>query len=231
VFFIASSFLLILPFFYLFLSIKKTYRWAHFMNHFWASVALRLCFITIEFEGRENISPRGSTAIYCSNHSSYFDIPTIFRAIVNDFSIVGKASLNTIPFFGYMFRKLYVPVQRNSKRGIQQMMDLCSQKLDSGQSIVFYPEGTIPDTQQPQMIPFKDGAFKLAIAKQIPIIPITIPFNWIILPIQKSTITWHRMKIIFHQPIPTKGLTDKDIKALKNQTFEVINNELIRQNQ
>jgi 1-acyl-sn-glycerol-3-phosphate acyltransferase len=38
------------------------------------------------------------------------------------------------------------------------------------------------------------------------------------------------MKIIFHKPIPTKGLTDADIKSLKNQTFEVIKNELNRQN-
>lgn len=111
------------------------------------------------------------------------------------------------------------------------MMKICSNKLDSGQSIVFYPEGTIPDINQPQMIPFKDGAFKLAIDKQIPIIPITIPYNWIILPIQKWTITWHKMKVIFHKPIPTKGMNTTDIKALREQTFDIINNELKKQNE
>ncbi len=66
------------------------------------------------------------------------------------------------------------------------------------------------------MTPFKDGAFRTAIEKQIPVVPVSIPNNWIILPdkapmyLQRGTIL-----VIFHKPIETKGYTLDQIDELK----------------
>jgi 1-acyl-sn-glycerol-3-phosphate acyltransferase len=79
----------------------------------------------------------------------------------------------------------------------------------------------------PQMVPFKDGAFRTAIEKQIPIVPVTIPYNWIILPDQKEMILHAgKVKVVFHEPIETTGMTLESISLLKRQVFSVIQSEL-----
>jgi 1-acyl-sn-glycerol-3-phosphate acyltransferase len=75
---------------------------------------------------------------------------------------------------------------------------------------------------------FKDGAFRAAIEKQIPIVPVTIPYNWIILPADQFLLRWHPLKVIFHEPIETTGLTLQDVDALKEKVFRIIDEELKR---
>ena len=81
------------------------------------------------------------------------------------------------------------------------------------------------------MIEFKDGAFRVAIEKQVPIIPVTIPYNWLILPDDGSyTPHRHLMKVIIHEPIETKGMTLDNLDELKSKTYTIIHEELLRQN-
>ena len=68
----------------------------------------------------------------------------------------------------------------------------------------------------------------MSIEKQIPIVPVTIPHNWIILPPDEFLLHWHPMKVIFHEPITTKGMTLDQLDALKSQVFETIHTELQR---
>lgn len=106
-------------------------------------------------------------------------------------------------------------------------MQKAFEAIDKGRSIAIFPEGTIPRNIAPQMIPFKDGPFRMAIEKQIPLVPITIPFNWIILPDDGRFFPKrHLMKVIIHEPIETKGLTTDDIPALKDKTYNIIKNQL-----
>ena len=77
------------------------------------------------------------------------------------------------------------------------------------------------------MTPFKDGAFRTAIEKQIPVVPVTIPFNWIILPDSKPLLLHRRlMKIVFHEPIETTGYTLNNVNELKDLVFNTILKEL-----
>jgi 1-acyl-sn-glycerol-3-phosphate acyltransferase len=81
------------------------------------------------------------------------------------------------------------------------------------------------------MARFKDGAFRLAIEKQVPIVPVTIPYNWIILPDDgKLLLHWHRNMVIFHDPIETSSLQMEDMEQLKKQVYEIIDSELQRRN-
>jgi 1-acyl-sn-glycerol-3-phosphate acyltransferase len=92
--------------------------------------------------------------------------------------------------------------------------------------MVIFPEGTISN-QVPKLIKFKDGPFRIAIEKQIPLLPITIMGNWEVLPDQG--IFEGRPGFVdqyVHKPIETKGLTLADIEQLKEQVFNVISNKL-----
>ena len=172
-------------------------------------------------------------AVYCANHTSYMDIPTLFLTVPGFFKIIGKAELNKAPLFGFYFKRVYISVDRKDSQSRYQAYLDCVNTVKNGDSIVFFPEGTIPRDGAPQMINFKDGPFKTAIENQVPIVPVTLPYNWIIFP--GSTIstwaTWKRPYAEFHEPISTIGMTvENDLESLKQQTFDVISKGIEKYN-
>lgn len=225
---VISLFIGLFPFFWLFLQHKSTYFIAHFYNRIWAFMAFCGCFLPwniIFMEKEKNTSP----VIYCANHTSYADIPLLFLGINEAFTIVGKAALTKVPLFGYMFKRLYIAVNRNNRKSKFETFHDSFQAIDSGKSVVFFPEGLIPDENVPHMTSFKDGPFRIAIEKQIPIVPITIPYNWIILQDKIPLLAkWHKAKAIFHSKIETKGMSLDHVEQLKQQTFHIIETELLK---
>jgi len=140
---------------------------------------------------------------------------------------VGKNSMEKVPLFGFMYRKLHITVDRRSLRSRGNTVLNSLKAIDDGKSLVIYPEGGMNSTEPPKMIHFKDGAFRTAIEKQIPVVPVTIPFNWIILPDQKPLrLRRGKVKVVFHDPIETKGMTNEDVKKLKSEVYSVIASEL-----
>jgi 1-acyl-sn-glycerol-3-phosphate acyltransferase len=164
---------------------------------------------------------KGRPVVYAANHSSYLDIPSLCLSVPFYFVFVGKSSLG-----------LYIAVDRNSKKSQYKTLIDMKHHIDNKRSIAIFPEGTIPRENNPSMIEFKDGPFRIAIEKQVPLVPVTIPYNWYILPDNgsKSFISWHLMKIVFHKPIETKGMTADDIERLKNMTYNIIHEELQKSN-
>ena len=94
---------------------------------------------------------------------------------------------------------------------------------------MIFPEGGILTTRYPNMVRFKDGAFRTAIEKQIPIVPVTIPFNWIILPDGIWFPNLKSIRVVYHEPLETVGMTLKDVEHLKKATYTTIDNELKKQ--
>jgi 1-acyl-sn-glycerol-3-phosphate acyltransferase len=147
--------------------------------------------------------------------------------IPNYYAFIGKSSLRKIPLFGYMFRKLHIQVERESRLKSHRSFLQALSELEKGRSIVVFPEGGILTKQPPQMSPFKDGPFRMAIEKQVPVVPLTFPYNWKVLPDDGSLLfTRHPVKAIVHPPIPTTGLSLADVEQLKRQTYQVIEQEL-----
>ena len=97
--------------------------------------------------------------------------------------------------------------------------------MRKGFGIALYPEGTIPP-QTPNLIPFKDGAFRLSIEEGIPIVPITLPYNHKVLPITTNKIESREIKIVIHEPLNTKEKPYTDYKKLRDDTYEIIEQEL-----
>lgn len=182
------------------------------------------CFLPMKVHCKMPLSNQ-QQYIFCPNHFSYLDIPTMALNPV-DGIFVGKNDMENIPLFGFMYKKLHITVDRARLKSKYDTYVKSKIALDEGKSLTIYPEGGILSEHPPAMMKFKDGAFRLAIEKQIPLVPVTIPNNWIILPPDEFLLRWGRVEVIFHEPIDTTGLTMADLKPLKQRVYDVIDKEL-----
>jgi len=225
----ALIFLLILPLFALLIRFNKRHRIIFELHRIWAWLYYTLSFIPIKKTYSEKLD-WSRQYIFCSNHFSYLDIPAIGINKIRPI-FVGKHSLGKIPLFGYMYRNIHITLNRENLKSKYDALGKCANELDQGHNLVIFPEGGIVSKCPPQMARFKDGAFRLAIEKQIAIVPITIPYNWILLPDDgKLLLDRHENMIIFHDPIETKGMTINDLETLKTMVYEVIDQELKKWN-
>lgn len=193
------------------------------INRYWARCFFFLLGMPVKVKYHSSINPKGQY-IFCPNHFSYFDIPSM-GLTRNDAIFVGKSAMEKIPLFGYMYKKLHITVDRTKLKSRYEVFLRCKKAIDEGKNLVIFPEGGIVSENPPQMARFKDGAFRVALEKQIPIVPVTIVNNWIILP-ENLLLSRKPVKIIFHRPIETKNMQMEELDKIKSQTFNVIDQEL-----
>lgn len=223
-------FLLVFPFFWLFTRYDSWKPAGHYMNKIWAHAVFGSCFIPTDIIFKFK-PKKGQSYVYCANHTSFLDIPALCYALPGYFLFLGKASLLKVPMFGFMFKNLHIPVDRKSLKSRHESIVKSMEAVDKGRGLAIFPEGTITDNTSPIMNPFKDGAFRIAIEKKVPIVPITLPFNWKILPDDGSyTPIKHLMRVIVHEPIDTSNMTLDDVQTLKQMTHDIINKEVLAQN-
>ncbi|MCS7019919.1 MAG: lysophospholipid acyltransferase family protein [Cytophagales bacterium] len=192
----------------------------------WGTLLFVFGGLPVKVVGTENL-PKDRPYILTPNHVSYLDVPLMVYAIPDLFVFVGKSSLGKIPIFGYIFRRVHIPVNRvNPKSGLHALQK-AKQRLAAGRSVLIFPEGGFGRIQPPALAPFKEGAFRLAVETGAPIVPVTMPFNWQILPERSG---WHIYRrqalVIIHPPIETKQLTLANVDTLKDQTYHIIASEL-----
>ena len=210
--------------------IKPLEKIAAPLNHIWAKLFFFFMFFNRTVVSYEEKLDRNQTYIFCSNHLSFLDIPTI-GLINHNFKFIGKTSLQKVPLWGYMYGKLHILVDRKSLRSRYDSLLKIREALKKGFSIVFFPEGGIVSSKPPQMGRFKEGSFRLAVEEGIPIVPITIPFNHIILPdVRPLTIQLGKVSMKVHQPIWPEGNSEDAIKALKEKVTTLMQNELNKEN-
>ncbi len=183
-------------------------------------------FYTIE---RKGIHVKGQTYIYCANHTSYIDIIMCYCTIPDYFIFMGKQELQKAPLFNIFFKDMNILVNRKSSFGSHKALQTAGERLDMGQNLIIFPEGTI-SREAPSLRPFKYGAFKLAIEKQLPIIPITYVNNFMLLQ-DKAFLKGNgrpgMSRVVVHEAIETKGLTLEDIEMLKNKVEQIIKKPLL----
>jgi 1-acyl-sn-glycerol-3-phosphate acyltransferase len=226
IFWLALIFLVLFPFVYVCLQREQWKSYAHWLNRLWGKLFFPLAGIKIEVEYQ--FRPDTNQAyVFCANHFSYIDIAVMGVIVENYFAFVGKHGVKNIPLFGYMFKKLHIQVNRESSQSRVGSLSRAIKTLAQRRSIVIYPEGGIRTKTPPQMHPFVDGAFKMAIQQQVPVVPITLLTNYKILPDQeKLRLSRYPMRAIVHEPLSTVGLTQQDIAALKDKCFQVIDTTL-----
>ncbi len=144
----------------------------HLYSCFWAATYLYCNPIWhVRVAGREKLPWRGA-AVLVANHASLIDILVLF-ALYRPFKWVSKAENFKLPFIGWnMTLNDYVPLVRGNKESIVKMMADCRRHLARGSPVLIFPEGT--RTRDGNLLPFKDGAFRLAAEVGCPLIPIAV---------------------------------------------------------
>jgi 1-acyl-sn-glycerol-3-phosphate acyltransferase len=221
------SALLLFPLFYILLSQKKWFHIAFKLERAWAFILCTLTGIIIQIKKESEFPP--PPYVVCPNHSSYLDIVLMYLAIPDFFAFMGKAELGKWPLVRMFFNNgMNILVDRKSSIKSHKAFVRAGEEIDNEKPIIIFPEGTIP-ANVPKMRPFKNGAFKLAIEKQVPIVPISFVNNYRLL---KNGSFWKAparpgiSRIIVHKPIFTIGLTDDDADSIKLQTFQTIQKEV-----
>lgn len=222
----ASSFLILFPFFYFTIKWQKL-ETAFKLKRVWTRCIAYGSFI-IPIIDNENKQGIPKPCVIVANHTSYLDI-VLSTLYINHLALyMAKAELANVPLFSVFFKGMDIPVNRSSRVNAHKAFITAGEEIDKGRSIVIYPEGTIP-AKPNKMMPFKNGAFKLAIEKQVPILPVIHLNNWHLLQnggFFKSNGRFGIANIKVLKPIETTGMTEDHIDDLKNKVFDLINTNL-----
>ena len=222
-------FLAFYPFFYLLLSPKDGYKLADRFRKIWGKIVTYSTFMFPEIIYETPLSPN-KQFIYCPNHISYLDIVLTGSFLPSFNFFMAKMELSKLPLFKIWFRTLDVPVKRENLRSAHSAFFEAAKKLDNGANLIIFPEGKIPNDTPKIHYPLKPGAFKLAIEKGLPIVPITILDNLNRLDVERYVCFPGKMRMIVHAPIETKDLSIDDAKSLSDQVYSIIHSELIKHN-
>lgn len=219
-------FILLYPLVLIFISREKWFPYVFKLTRFWARCVLFFSGIRCVINGRNHLS-KNQAYVFCPNHSSILDILISYVAIPHYFHFMGKAELTKIPLFGIFFRRMNISVDRSSLKASYGAYQRAHDDIQKGISIGIFPEATIPNCT-PKLGPFKNGAFKLAIENQIPVVPITYLNTCKIMPdIDKSCVSKPgTVRVYIHKPIETKGMTDAGLKMLRDETIAAISSKL-----
>lgn len=220
-------FLILYPLLWILLSKESTYYYADKVRKFWAHLSCLLTGMFPDVTYVQRINPR-EQYVFCANHSSYLDIILMGGFLPTFNFFMAKMELSKIPLFGIWFRTIDVAVKRESLRNSHEAFLKAGDKLDKGGSLLIFPEGRIPDNAPVMKYPFKLGAFKLAIEKGLPVVPVTIYDNMKRFNVFTNFMSPGKMRMRVHAPIPTKELTVDDAKALAETVFSIINQDLVK---
>ena len=198
----------------------KTGRQQHAVAWAWANVMLWISCSPMTLVHPERLRAH-ETAVYASNHLSYFDTPVLFAKLPFQFRILARAALWKVPFIGwYLNHSGQVPVNHTSPRSMVASLGLGVKTLAAGVPLVVFPEsGRSPHGQTRKMVA---GAAWMAIKAQVPLVPLTLVGTYELLPMRVYTLRPRPLKLVVGEPISTVGMTTREADALTQRVFEEI---------
>jgi 1-acyl-sn-glycerol-3-phosphate acyltransferase len=170
----------------------------------------------------EGVPPEGPRRPYVvvSNHESYADI-FLMSHFPWEMKWLSKHTIFKIPVMGWMMRMaLDVPVRRGERESAIAALAECRDRLARRVSVMIFPEGTRSRTDD--LLPFKDGAFHLAIQSGVPILPIALAGTRSCMAKGSFAFRHAHAKARVLAPIATDGLTLDDVPALRERTRATI---------
>lgn len=180
----------------------------HGVGRIWSRGLLLICGLRLTTKGKEYLIP-GQSYIYVSNHASLLDIPVITAGIPDQIRIVYKKELDKIPLFGWGLKwGSYIGIDRGSSTEARRSLDEAIEKIRRGASVFMFAEGT--RTIDGKLQPFKRGAFNLALASGVSIVPLTINGTFGIMPKHSATIRPGPVELILESPIEVEPEQGKE---------------------
>lgn len=175
--------------------------------------------VKVDFEGLEYLDPP-RPAVLVSNHESWYDVFALAGHLPVDYRFVGKKELVKIPFFGPAWLACgNIPLDRSNRSAAFESLRLAGEKIRREKAVVvMFPEGT--RSSDGQLLPFKKGAFVLALELGVPVIPVGVSGSRELMPKGSFLVRPGRMTVRVGPPIEVDGLTvdDRDVLVERART-------------
>ncbi|KAF2867333.1 hypothetical protein BDV95DRAFT_177186 [Massariosphaeria phaeospora] len=173
---------------------------------------------------------RTRPAVFVGNHQSELDVLMLGSIFPQYCSVTAKKSLKWVPFLGwFMALSKTVFIDRANRTTARAAFDTAATTMRTSlQSVFIFPEGTRSYASTPSLLPFKKGAFHLAIQAQVPIVPIVVANYAHVCNFQQRRIAPGVIDVSVLPPIPTKGLGAQDAEMLMVRAREAMMAELVR---
>lgn len=186
----------------------------------WGRILTWLVPLRVQIEGLDEIDPNQSYVVV-ANHQSQFDIPVIYGWIGLDLRWVAKAEVGRIPFVAAGCRAIgHVFINRSDPDQARVAINRAVGRLKPGTGLMFFAEGT--RSRSGELLPFKKGAFRVAVDQQLPILPVTVVDTRDILPAGSLRIRPGRVHMVVHPPLATAGLSQASAGELRRRCQAVV---------
>ena len=207
---------------------EKWYPYFFVMARIWAKSILYTSGFYYKVTQDQQLDSN-SSYMFVANHTSMTDIMLMLAVIPKPFVFVGKKELAKIPLFGFFYTRTCILVDRGNAKSRQAVFERAQKRINQGLSICIFPEGGVPYDESIVLDDFKDGAFRLAIEHNLPIVPLTFPDNK-----KRFSYTFFSgspgiMRAHVHHFVPTSGKSIEsktEIKALNEEVRTVILDKL-----
>lgn len=197
------------------------YPWALFGARNW----LRLSGVKVEVKGLELLDPK-QPYVFIANHWSYFDGAPLFAYTGRRMGLVGKKELLKAPILGYgMGFVNVIAIDRSNRERAVETIQIATERLRSGISFGVCAEGTraLPG----EMLPFKKGAFHMAVAAGVPIVPMAIKNSDQLMGRGTGEAWPGTIEVVMFPPVETSWVSgDEDLQKLVDQVQGIIMKEL-----
>ncbi len=208
----------------IFLQLINRRLWFYPLCLWGAKVWLKACGAKVKVTGRENLNPN-ENYIFLSNHRSYLDTATLFAHTGRRIGLVAKKELLKVPVFGQgMGFVNIIAIDRSNPESALQSIGRAEAVLKDNYSFGVFAEGTraLPG----ELLPFKKGAFHLALQTAAPIVPVAIKNTDSMMGKKTGAAYAGTIEMVLLPPIETKNLTENDLPGLLKSVRGKIAKEL-----
>jgi 1-acyl-sn-glycerol-3-phosphate acyltransferase len=181
--------------------------------------ALALALVPVRIRGLEHL-PEGPCLVV-SNHASYLDGPLLTAALPGRFTFVVQHEAAGWPVFGRIIRGMGVTfVNRSEARAGASATRGLIRRLQQGDSLVVFPEGTFED--EPGLLPFRKGAFLMAVHAGLPVVPVAIRGSRRLFGGTPPRVRWNPVEIELFAPLAPSGDHRHAIEALRDEARRAV---------
>ncbi|KAI0845192.1 1-acylglycerol-3-phosphate O [Daldinia vernicosa] len=185
--------------------------------------------ITFEIDDPKRHLDTVRPAVFIGNHQSELDVLMLGCIFPKYCSVTAKKALKYVPFLGwYMALSGTVFIDRKNSKDARQAMAGAAKEIQTRkQSVYIFPEGTRSYAKDPGLLPFKKGAFHLAVQAGVPIVPVVVANYSHVLYIKDFIFRSGKIPVKVLDPIPTTGLKTEDVDELTRSTRELMLKEIV----
>lgn len=183
-------------------------------------LGLAMVGVKIDVKGLEHLDPK-QPYILTPNHQSFIEVPLFVTYLGRNPGYLAKKEVFKYPVFGPGIRMMgVIPVDRSNSPAAVESAKQATRNIRRGKSYMVYPEGT--RSKDGTLLPFKKGAFMMAIEAGVPIVPVTVSGATKIMPKGEFKVFPSTVHIIIHEPISTENYSKENVAELMQQTREKI---------